>query len=178
MGDTGRTRAYVRLIDPAVEDLARLVRLDPQVLRQVLKKLLLLERNPEAGEPLLGALVGFRVDLEASRVRTTRGTAASSSSYSVNSPSAPVNTCTSNDAGLPTPSSSGPVSGTIAPARANTGYCPIGRCSCTMRSPAYVTLVKKSVQRPSGNHDDTAPSPVSASAGDVIGSTNSSVPKK
>ena len=60
MGDTGRTRAYVRLIDPAVEDLARLVRLDPQVLRQVLKKLLLLERNPEAGEPLLGALVGFR----------------------------------------------------------------------------------------------------------------------
>lgn len=60
MGGSGRTQAYVRLIDPAVDDLARLVRLDPQILRQVLKKLLLLERNPDAGEPLLGALVGFR----------------------------------------------------------------------------------------------------------------------
>lgn len=60
MSGAGRTHAYVRLIDPAVEDLARLVRLDPQVVRQVLKKLLLLERNPDAGEPLLGALVGFR----------------------------------------------------------------------------------------------------------------------
>lgn len=53
-------RAYVRLIEPAVDDLARLVRRDPQVARQVLKKLLLLERDPEAGEPLLGALIGFR----------------------------------------------------------------------------------------------------------------------
>lgn len=50
----------VRLIAPAVDDLARLARRDPQVLRQVLKKLLLLERDPHAGAPLLGALVGFR----------------------------------------------------------------------------------------------------------------------
>jgi mRNA interferase RelE/StbE len=58
--DADRPRAYVRLTEPAVEDLARLVRLDPQVARQALKKMILLERDPEAGEPLLGALIGFR----------------------------------------------------------------------------------------------------------------------
>jgi mRNA interferase RelE/StbE len=52
--------AYVRLTEPAVEDLTRLVRLDPQVARHVLKKMILLERDPKTGEPLLGALVGFR----------------------------------------------------------------------------------------------------------------------
>ena len=36
------------------------MRLDPQVARHALKKMILLERDPEAGEPLLGALVGFR----------------------------------------------------------------------------------------------------------------------
>ncbi len=41
-----------------VDDLARLVHLDPQIARQALKKMILLERDPEAGEPLLGALVG------------------------------------------------------------------------------------------------------------------------
>lgn len=60
MSDTDQQRAYVRLIEPAVEDLARLVRQDPQIARQALKKMILLERDPEAGEPLLGALVGFR----------------------------------------------------------------------------------------------------------------------
>jgi mRNA interferase RelE/StbE len=58
--DVGWPRAYVRLVEPAVEDLARLVRRDPQIARQVLKKMLLLERDPRAGEPLLGALIGFR----------------------------------------------------------------------------------------------------------------------
>lgn len=52
--------AYVRLTDPAVDDLAQLLRHDPQILRAVFKKLLLLERDPRAGEPLLGALVGWR----------------------------------------------------------------------------------------------------------------------
>lgn len=60
MPDPDRPRAFVRLIEPAVEDLVRLVRLDPQVARQALKKMLLLERDPEAGEPLLGSLIGFR----------------------------------------------------------------------------------------------------------------------
>lgn len=60
MSDADQPRAYVRLTDPAFEDLARLVRLDPQVARQALKKMILLERDPRAGEPLLGALVGFR----------------------------------------------------------------------------------------------------------------------
>lgn len=53
-------RAYVRLTGPAVEDLARLVRQDPQLARQALKKMILLERDPRAGDPLLGALIGFR----------------------------------------------------------------------------------------------------------------------
>jgi mRNA interferase RelE/StbE len=52
--------AYVRLTDPAIEDLDRLVRHDPQVARQALKKMLLLERDPHAGSPLLGDLIGFR----------------------------------------------------------------------------------------------------------------------
>lgn len=50
----------VRLTDPAVEDLVRLNRADPQVLRWALKKMLLLESDPEAGEPLLGDLIGWR----------------------------------------------------------------------------------------------------------------------
>jgi mRNA interferase RelE/StbE len=37
-----------------------MVRADPQAVRWCLKKMLLLERNPEAGEPLLGDLIGFR----------------------------------------------------------------------------------------------------------------------
>jgi mRNA interferase RelE/StbE len=53
-------RAYVRFMDDAVEDLRALHRKDPQIVRAVLKKCLLLERNPEAGEALLGDLIGFR----------------------------------------------------------------------------------------------------------------------
>ncbi|WP_143758378.1 type II toxin-antitoxin system RelE family toxin [Corynebacterium efficiens] len=53
-------RARVRLTDDAVADLRRLKRKDPQIVREVFKKMLLLERATDAGEPLLGALVGFR----------------------------------------------------------------------------------------------------------------------
>lgn len=53
-------RARVRLTDDAVADLRRLHRKDPQVVREVFKKMLLLERAVDAGEPLLGPLVGFR----------------------------------------------------------------------------------------------------------------------
>ncbi len=53
-------RAYVRFTDDAVDDLRALHRKDPQIVRAVLKKCLLLERNPEAGEALLGDLIGFR----------------------------------------------------------------------------------------------------------------------
>lgn len=50
----------VRLTEDAVSDLYRLHKKDPQIVRAVFKKMLLLEKSPEAGEPLLGALVGFR----------------------------------------------------------------------------------------------------------------------
>lgn len=52
--------AQVRITRPAVEDLKLLMRKDPQIVRQVLKKCLLLERDPHAGQPLMGALVGYR----------------------------------------------------------------------------------------------------------------------
>jgi mRNA interferase RelE/StbE len=54
------SQAYVRLIDPAVADLKELLKIDPQIVRQVFKKFLLLERNPNAGAPLLGQLIGWR----------------------------------------------------------------------------------------------------------------------
>ncbi|WP_186759925.1 type II toxin-antitoxin system RelE/ParE family toxin [Arthrobacter alpinus] len=50
----------VRLTEDAVADLHRLTKKDPQIVRTVFKKMLLLERSPNAGEPLLGALIGFR----------------------------------------------------------------------------------------------------------------------
>jgi mRNA interferase RelE/StbE len=50
----------VRLTQPAVGDLQSLLRRDPQIVRWALKKLLLLERDPEAGVPLHGALAGWR----------------------------------------------------------------------------------------------------------------------
>lgn len=50
----------VRLTEDAVSDLYRLQRKEPRVVRAVFKKMLLLERSPLAGQPLLGALVGFR----------------------------------------------------------------------------------------------------------------------
>lgn len=42
----------VRLIEPAVEDLRVLLEKDPQIVRWALEKMLLLERDPEAGEAL------------------------------------------------------------------------------------------------------------------------------
>jgi len=56
----GQPLAYVRLTEPAVSDLHALLAKDPQILRAALRKMLLLERSPEAGEPLLGALIGWR----------------------------------------------------------------------------------------------------------------------
>jgi mRNA interferase RelE/StbE len=56
----GSPKAYVRLTDPAVNDLRQLLRKDPQIVRWALKKMLLLERDPNAGEPLLGQLIGWR----------------------------------------------------------------------------------------------------------------------
>ena len=51
----------VRFTDAAFEDLETMARKgDPQVVRAALKKCLMLERDPEAGEPLRGGLVGFR----------------------------------------------------------------------------------------------------------------------
>ena len=52
--------SYVRFTDAAIEDLEALQRRDPQIVRQVLKKCLLLEQDPNAGEPLLGGLIGYR----------------------------------------------------------------------------------------------------------------------
>jgi mRNA interferase RelE/StbE len=52
--------AYVRLTAPAVEDLRRLMKVDPQIVRMALKKMILLERDPNAGKPLSGNLIGWR----------------------------------------------------------------------------------------------------------------------
>lgn len=54
-------RTVVRFTDAALDDLQLMARKgNPQVLRWALKKCLLLERDPEAGEPLRGTLVGYR----------------------------------------------------------------------------------------------------------------------
>lgn len=50
----------VRLTEAAVADLAALNKNDPPALRWALKKLLLLERDPQAGKSLRGALNGYR----------------------------------------------------------------------------------------------------------------------
>lgn len=50
----------VRLTDDAVEDLQQLFKADPQIVRWALKKMLQLERDPQAGDPLLGGLIGYR----------------------------------------------------------------------------------------------------------------------
>jgi mRNA interferase RelE/StbE len=54
------SRTVVRLTDPAVEDLAGLMRKDPQIARWALKKMIQLESDPEAGLPLVGDLIGWR----------------------------------------------------------------------------------------------------------------------
>lgn len=51
---------HVQFIEPAVEDLVRLSKKNKELLRQVLKKILLIERNPLAGHPLLGDFIGWR----------------------------------------------------------------------------------------------------------------------
>ena len=53
-------RAHVRLTEPAVDDLRALYKRDPQIVRWCLQKMLLLERSPLAGEPLVGGLIGYR----------------------------------------------------------------------------------------------------------------------
>ena len=50
----------VRLTDAAIDDLDALHRRDPQIVRAALAKMLILEKNPEAGEPLRGTLIGWR----------------------------------------------------------------------------------------------------------------------
>jgi mRNA interferase RelE/StbE len=53
-------RAVVVFTEPALEDLRRFRASAPSVVPLFLKKLLLLERNPFAGEALLGGLIGYR----------------------------------------------------------------------------------------------------------------------
>lgn len=60
MNQPGERLCIVRLTEDAVADLYRLHRKDPRIVRAVFKKMLLLEKSPDAGEPLLGALIGFR----------------------------------------------------------------------------------------------------------------------
>lgn len=50
----------VRLTDDAVEDLQILFKADPQIVRWALKKMIQMERDPNAGDPLLGGLIGYR----------------------------------------------------------------------------------------------------------------------
>jgi len=59
-GSTQGPRAYVRLTEAAFHDLRTLNRHDPQIVRWAFKKMLLLERDPHAGAPLLGQLIGYR----------------------------------------------------------------------------------------------------------------------
>ena len=50
----------IQFIEPAIDDLVRLSKKNKELLRQVLKKILLIERNPLAGHPLLGEFIGWR----------------------------------------------------------------------------------------------------------------------
>lgn len=50
----------VRLTDDAVEDLGALFKADPQIVGWALKKMIQIERDPRAGEALLGGLIGYR----------------------------------------------------------------------------------------------------------------------
>ncbi len=50
----------VRLTGDAVEDLQTLFKADPQIVRWALKKMIQIERDPNAGAPLLGGLIGYR----------------------------------------------------------------------------------------------------------------------
>ena len=61
---TGRhpeaVRAEVRLTEPAIRDLETLKKSNRNALRWAMKKLIVLERNPEAGRPLHKELQGWR----------------------------------------------------------------------------------------------------------------------
>lgn len=50
----------VRLTEAAVDDLSTLFKADPQIVKWALKKMIQLERDPNAGDPLLGGLIGYR----------------------------------------------------------------------------------------------------------------------
>lgn len=50
----------VRLTDDAVDDLRGLFKADPQIVRWALKKMIQIQRDPNAGDPLLGGLIGYR----------------------------------------------------------------------------------------------------------------------
>lgn len=50
----------VRLTNGALDDLQSLFKADPQIVRWALTKMIQLERDPNAGEPLLGGLIGYR----------------------------------------------------------------------------------------------------------------------
>lgn len=50
----------VRLTDGAVEDLESLHKADPQIVRWAFKKMIHLEKDPRAGDPLVGGLIGYR----------------------------------------------------------------------------------------------------------------------
>ena len=60
MSSNKKVVVEVRFTGPAVDDLRRLSKNNKELLRQVLKKILLIERNPLAGSPLLGGLIGWR----------------------------------------------------------------------------------------------------------------------
>ncbi len=50
----------VRLTDDAVDDLGVLFKADPQIVGWALKKMIQIERDPYAGEALVGGLIGYR----------------------------------------------------------------------------------------------------------------------
>jgi len=54
-----RPAAHVELTEAAAEDLQTLAERSPVVVEWALKKMILLESNPYAGEPLLGILIGW-----------------------------------------------------------------------------------------------------------------------
>ncbi len=54
------TKNEVRFTDPAIDDLVELFKKNKPVVKWALKKCLVLERDPEAGETLGGALTRFR----------------------------------------------------------------------------------------------------------------------
>ena len=53
-------RTELRFTDDAVDDLVQLQKKNRPALEWAMKKFVVIERNPDAGEPLGGALVGYR----------------------------------------------------------------------------------------------------------------------